>query len=355
LRNFADLDALIGLVPAAVVTRLSAIDFGRGSEALCRDQMRGLLTELADRARVQSITASSAIEGVIVADADRAQRIIDRRTTTLRNCSEQQLAGYRDAHDYLFREHWRPLNAGLILHLHRLLFAHTAVPGGAFRGEDNLVVDRSPDGSTTVRFKPVPAVSTPFAIDDLIERYQHAVAAGEHHPVLVSGLFVLDLLVIHPFEDGNGRVARLLSNAMLSEHGYTVGRYVSLEQAIAESADAYYQALLDSTHGWHEGTANPWPWLGYFTSVIAGAYAVFADRAAAAQTPGTKQQRVREHILRHAPATFRLAGIRTAVPGDSDQTIRLVLEQRRGEGKVRADGTGRSATWTRVPNAARSE
>jgi Fic family protein len=114
------------------------------------------------------------------------------------------------------------------------------------------------------------------------------------------GLFILDLLVIHPFEDGNGRVARLLTNAMLSEHGYPVGRYVSLEQAIAESADTYCQALLDSTHGWHEGTADPWPWLGYFTNVIAGGYAVFAGRAAAAQTPGTKQQRVREHILRHA-------------------------------------------------------
>ncbi len=355
MRSFADLDALIGLVPAQVVNRLSAIDFGRGSEALYRDQMPGLLTELADRARVQSITASSAIEGVIVADADRAQRIINRQATTLRNRSEQELAGYRDAQDYLFQQDWRPLNAGLILHLHRLLFAHTAVPGGAFKTEDNLVVDRSPDGSTTVRFKPVPAASTPFAIDDLIERYKNAVAAGEHHPVLLSGLFILDILVIHPFEDGNGRVARLLTNAMLGEHGYTVGHYVSLEQAVAESADAYYQALLDSTHGWHEGTADPWPWLGYFTRVIAGAYAVFADRAAAAQTPGTKQQRVREHILRHAPATFRLADIRTAVPGVSDQTIRLVLEQLRSEGRVRADGTGRSATWTRIPNTAPSE
>jgi Fic family protein len=148
--------------------------------------------------------------------------------------------------------------------------------------------------------------------------------------------------------------ARLLTGAMLSEHGYTVGRYVSLEQAIAEADDAYYQALLDSTHGWHDGTADPWPWLGYFTRVIAGAYVVFADRAAAAQTPGTKQQRVREHILRRAPATFRLADIRTAVPGVSDQTIRLVLEQLRGESRVRADGTGRSATWTRT-NTARSE
>jgi Fic family protein len=225
------------------------------------------------------------------------------------------------------------------------------MPGGAFKTEDNLVVDRSPDGSTTVRFKPVPAVSTPFAIDDLVDRYQEAVAAGEHHPVLLIGLFVLDLLVIHPFEDGNGRVARLLTNALLIEHGYTVGSYVSLEQAVAESAEAYYQALLESTHGWHHGRADPWPWLGYLTNVIAGAYTVFADRAAAAKTPGTKQQRIREHILRHAPVTFRLADIRTAVPGVSDQTIRLVLEQLKKEDKVRADGTGRAATWTRTTTA----
>jgi Fic family protein len=352
LRSFADLDALIGRVPARVVTRLSAIDFGRGSEALYRDQMPGLLTGLADRARVQSITASSAIEGVVVADAGRAERIINRRTSALRNRSEQELAGYRDAQDYLFQQDWRPLSTGLILHLHRLLFAHTAMPRGAFKTEDNLVVDRSPDGSTTVRFKPVPAAGTPFAVDDLIDRYQRAVAAGEHHPVLLSGLFILDLLVIHPFADGNGRVARVLTSAMLVEHGYTVGRYVSLEQAVAESADAYYQALLESTHGWHDGTADPWPWLGYFTGVIAGAYAVFADRAAAATTPGTKQQRVREHILRRAPVTFRLADIRVAVPGVSDQTIRLVLEQLKNEGKVRANGTGRTATWTRTNTAA---
>lgn len=123
--------------------------------------------------------------------------------------------------------------------------------------------------------------------------------------MLLSGLFILDVLVIHPFEDGNGRVARLLTNAMLTEHGYTVGRYVSLEQAVAESADAYYKALLESTHGWHDGTADPWRWLSYYTGVISGAYAVFADRAAAAKTPGTKQQRVREHVLRHAPVTFQ--------------------------------------------------
>jgi len=226
------------------------------------------------------------------------------------------------------------------------------MPGGAFKKEDNLVVDRSPDGPIAVRFKPMPAASTPFAVNDLIKRYQHAAEAGEHHPVLLSGLFILDLLVIHPFEDGHGRVARPLTGALLGEHGYTVGRYVSIEQEIAESDDAYYQALLDSTHGWHQGIADPWPRLAYFTRLIASAYTVFADRAAAARTPGTKQERIREHVLRQAPATFRLADIRTAVPGVSDQTIRLVLEQLRGEGKVRADGTGRSATWTRTGNTA---
>jgi hypothetical protein len=127
-----------------------------------------------------------------------------------------------------------------------------------------------------------------------------------------------------------------------------VGRYVSLEQSVAESADAYYQALLDSTHGWHEGKADPWPWLDHFSEMIAKAYAVFADRAAAAKTPGTKQERIRTHILRHAPATFRLADIRTAIPGVSDQTIRLVLEQLKNESKIRSDGTGRAATWTRT-------
>ena len=355
MRSFADLDVLIGRVPGRIVTRLGSIDFGRGSEALYRDQLPGLLTELADHARVQSINASSAIEGIVVADADRAERIINRRAAQLRNRSEQELAGYRDAQDYLLQQDWRPLNSGLLLHVHRLLFSHTAVSGGAFKSQDNLVVDRAPDGSSTVRFKPVSAAKAPYAVDDLIERYCRVAADGEHHPVLLTGLFILDLLVIHPFEDGNGRVARALTSALLIDRGYTVGRYVSLEQAVYDSSDAYYRALLESTHSWHDGAADPWPWLEYFTTVIADAYVVFADRAAAAKAPGTKQQRIREHVLRHAPTTFRLADIRTAMPGVSDQTIRLVLDQLRNEDLIQVDGTGRSATWTRLANTAASE
>jgi Fic family protein len=347
VRSFAILDQAIGRVPASIVAALSLVDVGRGSEALYRDQLPGLLSHLANRTRVESITASSAIEGVVVPDAGRADRIITGRAKTLRTRSEQELAGYRDAQDYLFQQDWRPLSAGLLLHLHRLLFTHTSAPGGRFKTEDNLVVDRSPNGDVTVRFRPVPAKETEFHIIELIDRYQAAVASGGHHPVLLVGLFVLDLLVIHPFEDGNGRVARALTSALLMDAGYTVGRYVSLEQAIAQSADAHYKALLDSTHGWHDHDADPWPWLSYFVDILANAYQTFAQRAASARSDGSKQDRVRDYVLNHAPVVFRLADIRVALPGVSSQTVHLVLDRLRKDGLISSAGVGRGATWRR--------
>lgn len=347
MRSFADLDRMIGRVPAEIVTSLSRIDVGRGSEALYRDQLPGLLTELAHRARVASITASSAIEGVVVPDEARAGRILAGRVPNLRTRSEQELAGYRDAQDFLYQSDWRPLNVGLMLHLHRLLFDHAEVRGGHFKSTDNLVVDRSPDGSVQVRFRPVPALDTEFYLTELIDRFRDASERGRHHPVLLVGLFALDLLVIHPFDDGNGRVARALTAALLQDVGYTVTKYVSVEQLIAEDSDPYYEALLASTHGWHEEEADPWPWLAYFVRVLARAYGVFAQRAAAERTPGTKQDRVRAYVLDHAAPVFRMADVRRALPGISDQTIRLVLARLQAEGVIQADGTGRSAVWKR--------
>lgn len=348
MRSFSDPDRLIGQVPSRVASALSTVDVGRGSEALYRDQLPGLLRELANRARVASITASSAIEGVMVEDAARADRILAGRPMTLRTRSEQELAGYRDAQDYLFQSNWRPINVGLVLHVHRLLFAHTASPGGQFKTEDNLVVDRGPGGEISVRFRPVPATDTDFHVAELVDRYQHQVRAGCHHPVLLVGLFTLDLLVIHPFEDGNGRVARALTNGLLMDAGYGVPKYVSLEQEIAGSAETYYQALLGSTHGWHDEKADPWPWLTYFVDLLAGAYRTFASRAAADRTDGSKQDRVRGYVLEHAPAIFRMRDVRAALPGVSDETIRLVLDRLRRDGEVAPEGLGRSASWRRI-------
>jgi Fic family protein len=166
--------------------------------------------------------------------------------------------------------------------------------------------------------------------------------------VLVVGLFVLDLLTIHPFTDGDGRVVRVLTNALLDEAGSTVGRYVSLEQVITENAEGYYEALLQSTHGWHERAHDPWPWLSCFDDVLAGAYDRLEQRAASHRSRGTKQDRVREYVLQHAPQIFRIADVRAALPGVSDPTIRLALDRLKQEGNVRPEGTGRAAAWVRT-------
>ncbi|WP_123390179.1 Fic family protein [Nocardioides aurantiacus] len=348
MESFVDLDRCLGSVPGAVVTKLARVDVGRGREELFRNQLPALLTELANRARVASITASSALEGIVVSDQSRAAVIISGKAAVLRTRSEQELAGYRAALDYLFGNEWRPLNVGLLLHLHRELFANTKSSGGHFKDTDNLVVDRSPDGTVDVRFVPVPASRTKYYTAELVDRYRDALTTGDHHPVLLIGLFVLDLLTIHPFEDGNGRVVRALTNALLDDTGYTVGKYVSLEQLIAETADTYYAALLGSTHGWHERTNDPWPWLSYFVDVLSRAYERFEQGTAAQRSTGTKQDRVREYVTQHAPQIFKIGDIRAALPGVSDPTIRLALDQLKREGSARPEGTGRAAAWVKT-------
>jgi Fic family protein len=201
-------------------------------------------------------------------------------------------------------------------------------------------------------FVPVSAANTEYFTVELIDRYKEAITQGQHHPVLLVGLFALDLLTIHPFADGNGRVVRALTNALLDDTRYTVGRYVSLEQLIAESADDYYTALLASTRGWHEQTNDPWPWLAYFTGILARANQRFEQRAASDRSTGTKQDRVREYVLEHAPQIFRIADVRVALPGVSDPTIRLTLDQLKNEGRVKPEGRGRSAAWVNVPEGA---
>lgn len=349
MKSFVDLDRSVGAVPFDIVADLRVIDTGRGSEALYKDKLPALLTSLAHRARVASIEASSAIEGIVVDDRRRAAEIVHGESEHLRDRSEQELAGYRAALDYLYREHWRPLNVGLIMHLHRLLFQYTETPGGAFKTTDNVVVDRLADGTRVKRFTPVSAADSPGQVAELVERYLMSKAQDRHHPVITIGLFTLDLLTIHPFLDGNGRIARALTNALLQDAGYEVTRYVSLETSIARSADAYYAALLESTEHWHQARHDPWPWLRYFASRVARSYEEFASLTSSARSGGSKQDRVRDYVINHAPESFQIADVRTALPGVSDQTIRLVLNELKAAGRVEPDSVGRGATWSKRP------
>lgn len=347
MRNFIEIEGRLAKVPGPIVAHLRQVDRGAGREDLHAHQVPALLEQLATRARVESVTASSAIEGVVV-EPGRASRILTGAMPRLVDRSEQELAGYRDALDHLWGGEPGKLTVGLILHLHRLLFGRTEVQGGQLKEVDNLVVDVGADGVRTVRFRPVSARETPYSLDELVVRYGEAQDAERLHPVLVVGLFALDLSIIHPFADGNGRVLRVLTNHLLARSGYGVTRYVSLEQLLHDDRDGYYDALAASTAGWHDDTADPWPWLAYFVEKLGQAYAIFEERATTARVVGgTKQERVREHIRHHAAASFSVSDLRVALPGISDVTIRLVLAQLRDAGEVVADGTGRSARWVR--------
>lgn len=229
-------------VPGDVVRALHLIDRSAGAESSHADQLPQLLNALGEQARIESVTASSAIEGVIV-DQARVPKLVSGRPGRLRGRSEAEFAGYTAALDYLYRGDTGEPSIGLVLHLHRLLFSLADGRGGHVKSEDNLVVDRDPDGSRMVRFQPVSARETPHHMEELIARSSEAFRRGDHHPLIIAAAFALDFLCIHPFADGNGRVARLMTNHLLQHTGYGVGRYVSVEHIVYESKHDYSASL----------------------------------------------------------------------------------------------------------------
>ena len=335
-------------VPGDVVSLLRRIDMAAGAEARHVDQLPQLLGALQEQVRIESVTASSAIEGVHVAEV-RVPNLLSGNPQRIRNRSEAEFAGYSAALDYLNQQDPGELTVGLVLHLHRLLFSFTDGRSGHLKVEDNLVIGRHPDGSTSTRFAPVGWRETPFCMDELVARTNTALRDNQTHPLLVIAAFALDLLCIHPFADGNGRVARLATTHLLLRAGYGVGKYVSVEQLIYETKHEYYRSLEASTKGWFEdGQHAAWPWAGYLLGRLDAAYTRVGTRVAAGIGGGTKQDRVRDFVLLHAPTPFTIADIRRSAPATSDNTIRLVLSELKNEGLIANDGTGRSARWHRV-------
>ena len=251
MKSFVDLDKSLGAQPRELGALLARIDTGKGRERLFEDQLPELLRQLSESARVASITASNAIEGVIV-EGERAERIAEG-SSRYRNRNEREFAGYRDAIDTLMRrDSYEPLSVPFVLHLHRLLFAHTG--GKRRRPEDRSEPDRLlRERPARGRLHPTSPEETEFLLDELLARYEAAKREGDTHPLILIGALVLDFLAIHPVADGNGRLARLLTTYELLAQGYGVARYVSIEQRIYDSKNSYYASLYESQRNWHEG------------------------------------------------------------------------------------------------------
>ena len=349
MKSFQDPDRTFAGMPASLGVLLKRVDRGSGRQQLYEDQVPELLRRLAQQTKVESITASNAIEGVEVEPA-RAEALASVEPPRFRNRSEKEFAGYADALDGLMREDdLGPLTVPRLLEFHRKMLAHTDGRGGYLKREDNKIANRESDGTTRIIFRPPPWRETEGLLTGLCASYAYTLERGSVHPLIALSAFILDLLAIHPVLDGNGRMSRLATTHELLRLGYGVARYVSVEQRIYESKNSYYAALEQSQRHWHEGGHSIWPWTEYLIAVLAESYDDFENRVAAGRgsESGTKQERVRHWVLHDAPNEFKISDVRRAVPGVSDPTIRLALRVLRDEGRLESRSVGMGARWRR--------
>lgn len=329
------------------IATLRALGEYRGKQQLFVAQSPEVLSGLRQIAAIESTESSNRLEGVVV-PKDRLKSLVIKNATP-QNRSEQEVAGYRDAlgliHESAEHMHFAE---NVILQLHSTLYRYMPQPGGQWKATNNDIIEKHPDGTVRVRFQPVAAHLTPIAMNDLVSRYDTAASQHLADPLVLVPLCILDFLCIHPFPDGNGRVARLLTLLLLYQFDYAVGRYISLERIFEESKESYYETLETSSRGWHEGKHDVLPWLNYFWGALLRAYKEFEERVGTIERGrGAKGERVRNEILKRT-APFSISDIENDCPGVSRDMVRLVLRAMKGEGVIAPMGKGRSAKWQRV-------
>ncbi len=334
------------LLSPEIVSYLTQIHEQKGQQNLFIEAQKDALFELLEIAKIQSTEASNRIEGIITTD-DRIKKIVMNKTTP-KGRSEREIAGYRDVLNTVHENYdYIPIKSNMILQLHRDLykFSNTTI-GGNFKNSDNVIAEELSDGTKRVRFQPVPAWETPEAIDALCNAFQEAMTDIELDPLLLIPVFILDFLCIHPFNDGNGRMSRLLTLLLLYRSGYFVGKYISIERLIADSKETYYEVLQESSMGWHEGENDYLPFVRYMLGIVMAAYREFSARVDVLITKGlSKSARVRE-IIRNNTGQITKVQIMQQCPDVSQKTVERALKDLMDNNEIIKIGGGRYTSYT---------
>jgi fido (protein-threonine AMPylation protein) len=255
--------------------------------------------------------------------------------------------GYRDVLNTIHANHTDiPFTTGIVLQFHRDLYQFLPAEGGKWKPADNEITKIRPNGTKVIRFSPVPAHQTADAMETLHRQFTELRQAGEIEPLLLIPAYVLDFLCIHPFLDGNGRMARLLTLLLLYQGGYELGRYISLEQMIEQTKEGYYDTLYTSSQGWHEMQHNILPWWEYFLGVMLfGSYQEFEGRVGLITTGrGTKTAMVLDAIG-HFRSDFTIRDLQESCPHVGVDLIRRILREQKNLGKLECLGRGPNAKW----------
>lgn len=344
MRNYNYRDKWQKLLTPEIVKKLTLISEYKGEQRLFIEAHKDELKELVEIAKIQSTEASNRIEGIFTAD-DRLKNLVQEKTTP-RNRDESEIAGYRDVLNTIHENYdYIPINANYFLQLHRDLYKFVGnVDGGVFKTGDNIIQEEDDKGNKKIRFRPVPAWETAESIDALCEAFRDA--KGEVDPLILNAMFILDFLCIHPFNDGNGRMSRLLTLLLLYQSDYIVGKYISIEKIIEESKETYYEVLQDSSLNWHENENDYKPFVNYMLGVIVNAYKEFESRVELVTNPNlSKSDRIRKIIKNHI-GTITKSELLEMNPDVSDTTVQRTLAELLKNNEIKKIGGGRYTKYT---------
>lgn len=336
------------MVPVTTSWYLTEISEAKGRQDLYAKQSPQRLKALKEHALIESAVSSNRIEGVEV-DQKRIGTIIFGKSL-LHDRSEEEVRGYREALNLIHeRGAELPITEDTCRKLHGLVRGDMW-DAGKYKEKDSDIIEKRLDGTSNIRFRTVPAIKTGAFMKGLMDAWRECISEAKVPPLIAMAAFGLDFLCIHPFRDGNGRVARLLILLQCYHLGIEVGRYISLERLIEQNKERYYETLKLSSERWHEGRHDPWHYINFVCFILRSAYREFEERLGDMPQPrGEKTSLVREAIGGFT-GNFSVADIQQKCPGVGVDMIRKVLKELRAQRVIECLGRGRNARWHRTGN-----
>lgn len=338
LRNIKWDNEVLGLV--------AQIHEYKGKQTLFLKQKPATLEKLVEIAKIQSTEASNKIEG-IVTTAVRIKQLCDQKTTP-RNRDEEEISGYRDALSLIHESYeYIPIKSSYILQLHKVLYRYSQRDiGGKFKNTQNYIAEIKESGEQIVRFMPLDPFETPTAIEKMCESFNRETDACEVDPLILIPAFIVDFLCVHPFNDGNGRMSRLLTTLLLYRAGYVVGKYVSLESKIEKTKESYYKALEKSDINWNNGENDITPFIKYILGTVLSAYRDFEQRVILVEDKSSAIDLVR-NAVNNTIGKFTKSDIMELVPSVGKSSVENSLKILIGEGVIGRDGKGKATFYFR--------
>lgn len=317
----------------------------KGKQQLYLQQKPFELERLVELAKIQSTEASNAIEGIVTTN-QRLKQLMGEKTTP-RNRDEQEILGYRAVLEMVHESfEYMPITANVILQLHKMLYSFLPTSfGGVFKTTSNEIDEIRADGSVIVRFRPLEPFETPDAVERLCKTYNEIIATGEVDPLVVIPTFIHDFLCIHPFNDGNGRMSRILTTLLLYKSGYVVGKYISLEKKIHDHKDDYYDALQLASENWHEGKNDDTAFTKYILGVILSAYRDFEERLEIVSSKKTAKEMVKE-VFAKKLGKITKSDVMEMCPSLSRSAVEKALRELVAEQHIVKHGNGPATFYT---------